>query len=343
FPSLAFGWLISEEKFIKNLNTFDLLKLRTSYGVTGNNQIPAYQSLAQLNTEKYVFNDGLYAGMVPNSVANPNLKWEKTNQYNVGVDLGFFKSRLLFTADAYYKKTTDLLLDVQLPLSSGFTTALQNVGSISNKGLEFSINTVNMDKANFKWTSNLTLSANRSKVLDLGDRPEMFFTRNFFHTVKDDIIVRVGDPIGIYYGYIEDEIFNSATEIANSPVSEILENVIGQVKFHDVNGDGLINAGDKVPLAKTAPDFIGGLNNEFIYKHFDLSFFMRWTYGNDIINGNISYLSTVGRGNWNTLRSMSSIAFGPTNTNGTFHGNVLDTYSNYMRSNYVEDGSFLKL
>lgn len=343
FPSVAVGWLMSEEAFVKQINTFDLLKLRASFGKTGNNQIPAYQALAQLQTQKYVFNDGLYAGMVPASVSNPDLKWETTNQYNIGIDMGFFNSRLLFTVDAYYKKTTDLLLDVQLPPTSGFETALQNVGAISNKGLEFSLNTVNIQKTNFRWVSNLTLSANRSKVLDLGDKREMFFTRNFFNKVKDDVIVRVGDPVGIYYGFIEDEILNSETEIFNSPVMKVLENIVGQVKMYDVNGDGLVTEADKVPLAKTAPDFYGGWNNEFIYKNFDLTIFMRWTYGNDIINGNISFLSNAGRGNWNTLKSMSSIAYTPLNTDGTFHGNILDTYSSLMRSNYVEDGSFLKI
>ncbi|MCF6332015.1 MAG: TonB-dependent receptor [Draconibacterium sp.] len=341
FPSIAAGWLMSEENFIKNMNTFDLLKLRVSFGVTGNNQIPSYSSLAKLTTEKYIFDDALYSGMVPGSIANPNLKWETTNQYNIGLDLGFFKNRVLLTAEAYYKETTDLLLDIQLPLTSGYSTALKNIGSISNKGLELTINTVNIDKKDWKWTSTFTISTNKSKVLDLGEPDEMFFTRNFYHRVKNDILVRVGDPIGIYYGYVEDQAVNSENEIANSPEMKILENIPGQVKIYDVNGDGIVTSADKVPLAKTVPDFVGGLSNEITYKNFDLSFFLRWSYGNDIINGNITFLDRMA-GNWNTLRSMQSITFTPINTEGTFHGSVPNTYSNIMRSGYVEDGSFLK-
>jgi TonB-linked SusC/RagA family outer membrane protein len=343
FPSAAIGWVASEEGFIKNLNTFDLLKLRMSYGKTGNDQIPSYASLASLGTEKYIFNDGLYAGMVPNSVANPNLKWETTSQFNVGLDFAFFKNRLLFTADAYYKETTDLLLDVQLPLTSGFEKAIQNVGSISNKGLEFSINSVNIDKNDFTWTTNFTMSFNRSEVLDLGDKPQMRFTRKFSNYVKNDILLRVGEQVGIYYGYIEDQVLNSETEIANSPQNGVLENEAGAHKLYDVNGDGIIDPFDMVPLAKTVPDYTGGLGNDFTYKNFDLSIFMRWVVGNDIINGNMTYMDRGGNRSWNSLPALQENRFSAVNPDGTFHGVGGDTYRNLMRSMYVEDGSFLKI
>lgn len=342
FPSAAVGWLASEEEFVKSLNTFDLLKLRLSYGVTGNNQIPTYQSLARLSTEKYVFDDALFVGMVPGGIANPDLKWETTQQYNIGLDLGFFKNRLLITTEAYYKETNDLLLEVQLPTTSGFKNALKNVGAISNKGFELAINTVNVDNKQFKWTSAFTFSLNRSEVLDLGENKEMFFTRQFYHKVTDEVIVRVGEPIGRFYGYIEDEVINSETEIANSPDMIALEDEVGQIKLRDVNGDGVVNTDDKVLIANTTPDFVGGLNNEFSYKNFDLSFFLRWSYGNDVINGNVSFLDRVGRGNWNTLQGYADHAFSPVNPEGTVHGSVPDTYSTLMRSSYVEDGSFLK-
>lgn len=342
FPSAAIGWLASEESFVKNLNTFDLLKFRLSYGVTGNNQIPTYQSLARLSTEKYVFNDALYVGMVPGSIANPDLKWETTKQYNVGVDLGFFKNRLLVTTEAYYKETNDLLLEVQLPTTSGFSNALKNVGAISNKGFELAINTVNFDNSQFKWISAFTFSFNRSEVLDLGEKNEMFFSRKFYHKLSDEVVIREGEPIGRFYGYIEDEVLNSDNEIANSPDMEPLENQVGQVKLRDVNGDGVVNTADKVLIANTTPDFVGGLNNEFNYKNLDLSFFLRWSYGNDVINGNVSFLDRVGIGNWNTLQGYADHAFSPLNPQGTVHGSVPDTYSTLMRSSYVEDGSFLK-
>jgi hypothetical protein len=149
FPSVALGWTLSEESIIKNMNIFDNLKLRASYGVTGNNQIPAYSSIGLLGAANYVFNDVFYSGIAQNNVSNPGLKWETTAQSNFGIDLGFLKNRLNITAEVYYKKTTDLLLDVQLPLSSGYETALKNIGSFSNKGFELTVNSVNIDKNDF--------------------------------------------------------------------------------------------------------------------------------------------------------------------------------------------------
>ena len=349
FPSVALGWTLSEESIIKNLNIFDNFKLRASYGVTGNNQIPAYSSLYLLEPGNYVFNDVFYTGVVPLHVANPDLKWETTAQYNYGIDLGFFKNRLNITAEFYSKKTTDLLLDVQLPLSSGYETGLKNIGSFSNKGFELTVNSVNIDKNNFKWRSDFTFSFNRNKVLDLGDKFEFYFNANVFPSkFMNEILIRVGESTGIYYGYIEDQIINNQTEAANSPLQVGVgipdTNNNGQVKIYDVNGDGLINTYDKVPIANTNPDFIGGLNNEFTYKNFDFSFFLRFSYGNDVINGNIGNLDKGGINNWNTLKSMSdnsySAAYNPT---GTFHGeNSNGVYSSLFRSAYVEDGSFLK-
>jgi TonB-linked SusC/RagA family outer membrane protein len=349
FPSLALGWTLSEVSFIKNTNIFDNFKLRASYGVTGNNQIPAYNELSLVEPGNYAFGDSYYIGKVPQNIANPNLKWETTAQYNVGVDLGFFNNRLTITAEAYYKKTTDLLLDVQLPLSSGFETALKNIGSFSNQGFELTVNSVNIDKSDFKWRSDFTFSLNRNKVLDLGGKPEFYFDAKIFPSkFNNEILVRVGESTGIYYGYIEDQIINNQTEAANSPIQVGVgipdTNNNGQVKIYDVNGDGLITTSDKVPIANTTPEFLGGLNNEFTYKSFDFSFFLRFSYGNDVINGNIGNLDKVNIDNWNTLKAMSdasySAAFNPT---GTFHGeNTNGVYSSLFRSAYVEDGSFLK-
>lgn len=342
FPSLALGWVASQEKFIKDLNTFDLLKFRFSYGQTGNSQIPNFQSLARLETQRYLFGDNLFVGLVPGSVANPDLKWETTEQYNIGIDLAFLNNRISITADAYYKKTTDLLLEVQLPLTSGFDTAVKNVGAISNKGFELAINSINIDKEDFTWSSSFTLSTNRSKVLSLGERNEMYFSRVFNFAFRDEIMLRVGQPVGTFVGYIEDGVLNSQNEIDNSPNSTLLENIAGQVKLKDVNGDGIINTNDKVIIGNTQPDFIGGLNNEFTYKNFDFSFFLRWSVGNDVINANPLFLDRVGVGNWNTLSSYLSNTFSPLNPEGTIHGQVPSTFSNYMRSSIVEDGSFLK-
>ena len=343
FPSVALGWVASDEGFINNLNLFDLLKVRASYGVTGNNQIPNYQSLARLQTAGYALNDRFVTGIVPANVSNPDLKWETTSQYNLGLDLGFLNNRLQITADAYYKETNDLLLEVNLPPTSGFQTAIQNVGSISNKGVELSITTVNFDRREFNWTSTLTFSANRSEVLDLGEADELLFDRIWYWDIRQDVLVREGQQIGIYYGYIEDEVTNSLTEATNTPDNTVLGNEVGMTALYDVNGDGVINISDRVPLAKTVPDFIGGLNNQISYRNFDLSFFLRWSVGNDVINGNVLFIERIGQGNWNTLPGFSRFAYSPANPSGTIHGQVGDTYSDIMRSGYVEDGSFLKI
>jgi TonB-linked SusC/RagA family outer membrane protein len=348
FPSLALGWTLSEEPFIKNIDIFDNFKLRASYGVTGNNQIPAYSALGLLNRGDYVFNDAFLSGKVPSNVANPDLKWETTAQYNVGLDLGFFNNRLTVTAEVYYKKTTDLLLDVQLPPSSGFETALKNIGSFSNKGFELTVNSVNIDNSDFKWRTDFTFSLNRSKVLNLGEKPEFYFDANISSKFNNEILVRVGESTGVYYGYIEDQIINNQTEAANSPKQVGVGipdfNNTGQVKIYDVNGDGLITSADKVPIANTTPEFIGGLNNEFTYKSFDFSFFLRFSYGNDVINGNITDLDKVNIGNFNTLQAMYNHSYsGAFNPTGTFHGeNGNGAYSTLFRSSYVEDGSFIK-
>jgi TonB-linked SusC/RagA family outer membrane protein len=347
FPSVALGWTISEESFIKNMNIFDNFKLRASYGVTGNNQIPAYSSIGLIGAANYVFNDVFYSGIAQSNISNPGLKWETTAQSNLGIDLGFFKNRLNITAEVYSKKTTDLLLEVQVPLSSGYETALKNIGSFSNKGFELTVNSINIDNSDFKWRSDFTFSINRNKVLDLGDKDEFFFNANIFPSkFMNEILIRVGQSTGIYYGYIEDQIINNQTEAANSPLQDVLiedDFNNGQVKIYDVNGDGIINTYDKVPIANTNPDFIGGLNNEFTYKNFDFSFFLRFSYGNDVINGNIGNLDKGGIDDWNTLKSMSdnsySAAYNPT---GTFHGEGNGAYSSLFRSAYVEDGSFLK-
>jgi TonB-linked SusC/RagA family outer membrane protein len=347
FPSVALGWTVSEESFIKNMNIFDNFKLRASYGVTGNNQIPAYSSIGLIGAANYVFNDVFYSGIAQSNISNPGLKWETTAQSNLGIDLGFFKNRLNITAEVYYKKTTDLLLEVQVPLSSGYETALKNIGSFSNKGFELTVNSINIDNSDFKWRSDFTFSINRNKVLNLGDKDEFFFNANIFPSkFMNEILIRVGQSTGIYYGYIEDQIINNQTEAANSPLQDVLiedDFNNGQVKIYDVNGDGIINTYDKVPIANTNPDFIGGLNNEFTYKNFDFSFFLRFSYGNDVINGNIGNLDKGGIDNWNTLKSMSdnsySAAYNPT---GTFHGEGNGAYSSLFRSAYVEDGSFLK-
>src|SRR3982751_7012428 len=170
FPSIGFSWNAGEESFFKHFNPLlSNLKLRLSAGQTGNSEVPPYSSLDALTPTNYYFGSTLVTGIAPVQIANPDLKWETTTQYNAGVDFGILNNRVNFTFDAYYKKTTDLLLNVPFPLYSGYASSLQNVGSVENKGFEFSINSDNIKNSNFTWRSTLVFAANHNKILSLGE------------------------------------------------------------------------------------------------------------------------------------------------------------------------------
>ncbi len=342
FPSVALAWVASNEPFLQDVDFLSHLKLRLSYGVTGNNQIGNYRSLSQLGSVKYPFGSDLSVGFVHGSIANKDLKWEKTAQYNIGLDANFFSNRLQLTAEAYEKQTTDLLLEVQIPMTSGYSTAVQNVGSMRTRGYEIGLSSVNIDRA-FRWSTSFTFSAYRTNIVSLGDKQEMGFLNNIYWGMSNNILLRVGEPVGLFYGYIEDGVMNSGTEIANSPdQSGVLGNDLGQSKYVDVNQDGRITEADKVPIARTVPDFTGGMGNEFAYKNFDLVVFARWSVGNDVINGNTSHM-TENYKNWNTIPAIAHNVWSPLNP----HNNSVGMNNNFwltdMRSSLVEDGSFLKI
>src|SRR5690606_16525480 len=170
----------------------------------GNQEIGVYQSLSTLTNVNYLFNDNLVTGFTPQGIANDNLGWETTNQFDVGLDLGFFENKLLVSLDGYYKKTTDLLLNVELPWTSGYSTSLQNFGAVENKGIEVSVNTINFD-GDFSWNTNFNISFNRNKLLSLGDLDEDSF-------ISGDYIVKVGEPLGTFYGTVTDGILQAGEE-----------------------------------------------------------------------------------------------------------------------------------
>lgn len=343
FPSLALGWVINRENFFQNVNHVSFLKLRASYGVTGNNQIGNYISLSRMGSVLYPYGENVNLGFVHTSIANRDLRWERTAQYNGGLDLNLFKNRIQFTGEVYYKKTSDLLLEVQVPMTSGYTTAVQNIGELDTKGYEFSLTSVNISKKDFEWNSTLTHSVFRNKIVSLGDKDEMFFLNNIFWGMSNNVMLRKGRSTGTFFGYIEDGVLNSKTEIANSPnQSGVLTNTLGEMKYVDVNGDGVITDADKVPIGNTLPKFTGGLNNEFRYKNFDLVFFLRWSVGNDVINGNTSYMTDNYR-NWNTTVDVANNVWGPDRPNNNSTGMTGTFWMDDMRSSLVEDGSFLKV
>ena len=288
FPSAAAAWRIKEENFMQDIDVISNLKLRASYGVSGEQGIPLYQTLSTLTTNNAWMNNSLYTGYYPSRSADPNLKWEKTHQTDIGLDMGFLDNRLNLTLDYYYKKTTDLLYRKALPPTSGFQSMLKNIGSIENKGFEISLDAYVIDTKDFKWDLNINNSWNRNKVLDLGDgRKEILNPSD--GVGGDDVkswpsILRVGSPLGVLYGYRSDGvIYDDAEAAIAAQMGQVLP-FPGELKIVDLNNDGKITDADKDIIADANPKFTGGMTNTFTYKNFQLSFLLQWVYGNDIMS-----------------------------------------------------------
>ena len=214
-------------------------------------------------------------------IANPDLRWEKTGQFDVGFDLGLVNNRIQLTADYYVKTTTDLLLNVELPATTGFTSVIRNVGSLENRGFELGINTINLD-GNFKWKTNGNISFNRNKVLKLNDATEYFVSSTFGTGTS---IVRVGEPVGSFYGNVFDGIWQTTEEIKAAGGIARTGDLPGAIKYKDLDGDGIFNpASDRQILGNGLPKFIFGLTNNFSFKGFDLSVFLQGVQGNTVHN-----------------------------------------------------------
>ncbi len=292
FPSGALAWRVSEEPFLQNVGWLSNLKLRASVGLTGNPEIPAYQSLARLGTVDYGFGaDVPVVGYVPVSIANPGLTWEKTRQVDAGIDIGLFGGRLDLTADYYYKHTTDLLLRVQLPYESGFSSALQNMGNVDNRGFELALGGNVLD-GDLYWRTDGTFSYNENEVVELGE------SARFFGEQADNLrkwsggLVEEGQPLGAFFGYRTDGLFQSAEEVqahtttlADGTVKVIQATAKpGDRRFLDLNGDGLITADDRTVLGSPHPKYLFGWNNRIGYKGLELSVFVQGVAGNKILS-----------------------------------------------------------
>ncbi len=303
FPSGAFAWRVSKEDFMQNITAISDLKLRVSYGVIGNQAIPPYQSLALVGPYgQGVFNSSagseVYTGMEPLSYVNKDLKWESTKQFDLGVDIGFLKQRITLTADYYSKLTYNLLLSTPIPTTTGFSSTLLNVGNISNKGVEFDLHTINTTGA-LQWSTSLNFSMNRNEVTNLNTSTDIL--------LMNASLLRKGEPIGTFYGYVFDGIFQSDEEAAKSPVLVGQEPTAsnpeaiakaGDRKYKDINGDGKIDANDRTILGSAQPKFTYGFNNTLSYKNFDLSFFFQGSEGNKMANFNsFNLLNFTGQNN----------------------------------------------
>jgi len=337
FPSGSVAWKLSEEDFIKELDVFSALKVRASYGKTGNQEIASYQSLAGLTSFSYIIGDKVVKGFAPGNIPNPDLKWESTAQTDFGLDAGFFNNRLNVTLDAYSKKTTNMLLYINVPWSTGFSSALQNLGSLENKGLELALNANIVDKG-LKWNANFNISWNKNKVLDLGSVSQILTGEiNGYLKISDPIVIQPGQPLGSFYGYVSDGIFQNAAEVAASAQKTA---VPGDRKYVDLNGDGKIDANDRKFIGNAQPKFFGGMSHDFSYRSFDLGFSVNWVYGNEILNSTRAELDLpTGQKNSSQRVVNRWTASNPSNTIQRASLNRAFLFSDAL----LEDGSYLRL
>ncbi|MDD4971324.1 MAG: TonB-dependent receptor [Paludibacter sp.] len=325
FPSAAFAWNASNEKFLKNIKQISSLKVRLSAGLTGNQEIDPYKSLARLSNYQYSFANTLVNGFATSSFANDNLTWEKTAQYDLGLDLALFSDRIQLTTDIYYKKTSDLLLEVPVPFSSSLSSAFQNCGVVENKGIEVGLKTLNLT-GKFEWTTNFIFSANKNKILSLGGADYFFVTDPASTTTLPTQIIKVGESVGAFYMYKTDGV-DAAT---------------GNQKYKNLNsGDGAITQdGDRTIVGSSQPKFLASITNTFRYKNFDLSVFLNSSYGNKIFNWTRANLE-LGTGFTGAVASLLN-RWTSTNTNTDMH-KAIENPAVTISDRFVEDGSYLRL
>lgn len=340
FPSASLGWRMKEESFMQDLTWLDNLKLRLSYGETGNNQIPNYGSVGLLGYSSYVSGANVVQGIYTNTFPDRSLKWEKTSQTNLGLDGTMLNQRVNFALDVYYSNTRDLLLNVPIPALTGFQSTLTNIGKLENRGIEFSLSTKNLVGA-FTWTTDFNISANRNKVLKLGanDAPILL-------NVNDAISkTEVGQPIGNYFGYVFDGVIMSQAELDGKTYPVWPGSEPGDPKVRDVNGDNKIDSNDRTILGNYQPDFSWGMTNTFGYKGLELSIMLTGVEGAEIMNQHARFLKSF-NGDRNAYKYVTNYWKSDADPgNGKINKPRVtqNTVQSLSSSYWVEDGSFLRV
>jgi len=396
FPSGAFAWRLSNEKFMRGFKFIDDAKVRLSYGGTGNNRVGdfAYAALltsnagSNLSGSYYSFNEANVYNIVVSQIANRNLKWETGYQTDAGIDLTLFNNRLDFTFDYYKKVTKNLLVNASIPYSTGVSNAYENVGSVSNQGLEFSFTTTNITNKNFRWTTSFNISFNRNKVLSLvAGQNALFSAKNIGQQMTQfDYVAKVGQPIAQFYGFIADGMYQlndfyklpngstgnyfyvlkdgipyygtkSTLSGVNTTISAATSVQPGDPKYKDLNGDGVLDANDYTTIGNPYPKHFGGLNNNFTWKGFDLSIFLQWSYGNQVLNANriameggtsapqagSSTTTNLGMVNTNQFATYAN-RWTPTNPSNLYpRANAFASGTRQYSTRVVEDGSYIRL
>lgn len=365
FPSASLAWTFSREDFIKdNLSFLSNGKIRVSWGLTGNNRIGDYDYMPQLMTHsdyyKYPWDSSFSTGFVLDSMGNPSLRWETTEQYDLGLDLGLFNGRLNITMDYYEKTAKDLLLKAEVPASSGYTTATMNIGKLKNTGMEITLESVNIKTKDFTWSSNFNIAFNKNKIVALNSgQNEMLSYVKWDYTYQNmpAYISGIGEPAGQIYGYIYEgtykysdfnQIINSDGSITykiKDDIPRISEGVQpGDPKYKKLTNDGTnrITDADRTIIGNGQPKHTGGFTNNFTYKNWDLNIFLQWSYGNDVLNANRMFFENpASKTNTNMFATYKN-RWTPDNPESNIpRAKALD--SKYYSSLYVEDASFLKL
>ncbi|MFS4417405.1 SusC/RagA family TonB-linked outer membrane protein [Maribacter sp. 2307ULW6-5] len=338
YPSVAGAWKISEEAFMQDQDVFSDLKLRASWGRSGNQAIGPYRTLGVLTEANTTLNGSEVPGLTLGRPSNPNLQWETTSSFDIALEASFFGGRLFTEFNYYQKETNDLLLDVTIPRQTGFTSQLQNVGSLENKGWELLVNSTNITNNDFSWNTTLTLASNKNEILDLGGQ-------EFIDLVVDPIIgsgntrLIVGESVPVFTGVNYLGTWKSQEEI---DASGLTAQVVGGSRFEDLNGDGIISTEDNVVLGSPFPDLIFGIQNSFSYKNVDFSFFFQGTTGNEVFNLRMRnhFFNRGETVKFGDLRNRWT----PDNPTSDIPRAGSDSVTNTpINSEYVEDGSHVRL
>jgi TonB-dependent starch-binding outer membrane protein SusC len=373
FPSGSLAWRVSKEKFFEPVQFINDLKLRVSYGEAGNNRIDDFLYLTQFNSgTQYWINDQLVTAFAPEALANQNLKWETTISRNIGIDVSFLRNRFQFSADAYRNSVEDLLVNVPVPTSTGWTTQLQNVGSTSSKGVEFQLTANIIANKDFSWDATFNASLNKVKIQSLGTFQDFYFRNSGwgFSNTPADYLVKEGELLGSMWGFetegmytLNDFTYNNGVYtlkpgIASNNTYTSFTPAPGRLKFKDLNGDGLINESDKKVIGVAQPKIFGGLNQQFRYKNFDLSVFVNYQFGNDVYNANKLEFTNGYQGNanmltimnnrWRTVNSAGAVVTDPAelaklNENASIWIPSTSSTAFTLHSWAVEDGSFIRI
>ncbi|MEO6253942.1 MAG: TonB-dependent receptor [Ferruginibacter sp.] len=372
FPSGSVAWRFTKEKFLNNISWLNEGKFRVGYGAVGNNRIGnlLYEQLYGV-TGEYAFNHSIVPGFTPISLSNPDLRWENNTSLNFGLDLGLFNNKVQLTVDAYKNSAKDLLLAVAIPPTTGYASQLKNIGATSNKGLEIQINATPLQKKNLTWNTNFNIAFNKNTVESLGGLQEQ--TRNSGWQGSDgvdDYLVKVGEPIGLMYGFVTDGFYgvddfnyNATTKVYTIKPGIAANGVYGtpqpgMLKWKDLDGDGAITADkDRKVIGNANAKFTGGWTNQFTYKNFDLSIFVNFVVGNDIYNANkiewtdgaFSNLNMLGemKDRWTNINAAGQVVTDPTelkalNANAKIWTPVR-VQRWWLHSWAVEDGSYLRI